>query len=88
MRKMRLSNADLPSLARYREKRSKLLLVLFVVHLAHVVNVSVADLILPPVVPGPDDPIFVKSLDDHSAVSLQLIVEGKAALNLKLSALF
>jgi hypothetical protein len=82
MREMRLSDADLSSLAWHGLKCSKFLLVLLVVHLAHVVHVTIADLILPTVVPSSDNFILVKALDNDGAIGLRLVIKGQATLYL------
>jgi hypothetical protein len=88
MGKMRLCNANLPSLAGYRDERSKVLLILLGVNIAHIMDVTIANLVLGTVIPGSDNLIFVEALNDNSAMSLGFVVKGQATLDLVLAALF
>jgi hypothetical protein len=72
--------------ALHGNKRPKLLLFLLVVEFAHVVKVSVTDLVFVTVIPSPGNLVFMEALHNDRAIHFQLIVKGSAALNLILAA--
>ena len=94
MGRVRSGNANLPW---HRLKRTKVLLAMLVVHLKHIVNVAPADLFLPATIPSTDNLVLMETLDNDSAICLQLAIKGQvyilyiygqSALDLVFTALF
>jgi len=69
MQEVRLGDVNLSSLARHGHKGAEILLILFAVHLSHVVHVAITDLVLPAVEPRLNDLLFMKALDHYHAIS-------------------